>query len=162
MRYPQVVVCGFDDWLANQLRDAAAAHRWRLDETRRPAAALDLACAPRPTVLLVQADPAADRPDALQLVADVCARSPDVAVVVVSDAKLSEGEQAAWTATALDLGARYVLFPPLVRTILEDLTVGLMTAAVRRARGTAAAVSPPTALAESEFIDLAEEGHEDE
>ena len=34
-----------------------------------------------------------------------------------------------------DLGARYVLFPPLTKPVLEDLASGLMASAVRRVMG---------------------------
>ena len=158
MRFPQLVVCAFDDWTANQFRDLAAEHRWVLRDARRPDAALGLLAEPRPTVLVVQADPAADKFDPLALVADAHHRHPDAAVVVLSDAKLSEDARAAWTAAVLDLGARYVLFPPLTKPVLEDLVSGLMATAVRRAGRDAAPPAPPGPAA----IDLAEEGHEDE
>lgn len=157
MRFPQLVVCAFDDWSANQLRDLAAEHRWILRDARRPAGVLDWLAEPRPTVLIVQADPASDQPGPLALVADAHHKHPDAAIVVLSDAKLSEDARAAWTAAVLDLGARYVLFPPLTRPLLEDLVSGLMASAVRRA-GRAAEVVPP---AQAMPIDLADEGHED-
>lgn len=155
MQFPQVVVCAFDDWMANQLRELVAEHRWLLRETRLPSAALELVRDSRPTVLLVQADPTSDKLDPLQLVADTHRRFPDVACVVLSDAKLPEDERAAWTAGVLDLGARFVLFPPLMRPVLEDLLSGLMGAMVQRVMGDA-----PTKSAEG-AIDLAETGHED-
>jgi hypothetical protein len=154
MKYPQVVVCAFDDWLANQLRELVAEHRWLLRETRQPSAALDLVRQSRPTVLLVQADPDSEKLDPLRLVADAHRRFPDVACVVLSDAKMPEDERAAWTAGVLDLGARFVLFPPLMRPVLEDLLSGLMDAVARRVMGEA----PPKAEA---AIDLADTGHED-
>ena len=61
MQFPQVVVCAFDDWLANQLRELVAERRWLLRETRQPPAALELVRESRPTVLFVQADPASDK-----------------------------------------------------------------------------------------------------
>ena len=60
--------------------------------------------------------------------------------------------RAVWTATAFDLGARFVLFPPLTRPVLEELAGGLMSAVIRRAGGPAPA--PP---AEGDVIDLAED-----
>jgi hypothetical protein len=152
MRYPQVIVCGFDAWVANQLRELAAGHRWLLREVRQPGAALELTREPRPTVLVVQADPTADRPDPLRLVADAHRLSPDTATVVLSDVKLAEDDRAAWAAGVLDLGARYVLFPPLQRPVLEDLVGGLMAAALRRTGGPAAGGE----------IDLADKRYEDD
>jgi hypothetical protein len=152
MRFPQIVVCAFDAWAANQLRELAAAQRWLLREVRQPAAALELAREPRPTVLMVQADPTADRQDPLRLVADAHRLAPDAAAVVLSDVKLSDDDRASWTATVLDLGARYVLFPPLQRPVLEDLVGGLMAATLRRVVGPEAGGGT---------IDLADERYED-
>ncbi len=153
MRFPQIVVCAFDAWAANQFRELAAEHRWLLREVRQPAAALELTREPRPTVLVVQADPTADRPDALRLVVDAHRLAPDVAAVVLSDVKLADDDRAAWAAGALDLGARYVLFPPLQRSVLEDLVGGLMAATLRRVVG-------PDAPGGT--IDLADARYEDE
>lgn len=153
MRFPQIVVCAFDAWAANQLRELADGHRWLLREVRQPAAALELARQARPTVLVVQADPTADRPDPLRLVADARRLAPDAAAVVLSDVKLSDDDRASWTATVLDLGARYVLFPPLQRSVLEDLVGGLMAATLRRVVGPEAAGGT---------IDLADERYEDD
>ena len=158
MRYPQVVVCAFDDWVADQIRELAAEHRWLLRDFRQLDAALGLVGGGRPTVLLVQADPTSDRPDPLRLVATAHRRDPDTAIVVVSDAKLGEDDRAGWTAAVLDLGARYVLFPPLTRPVIEDVVSGLMTAVVRRVTGSEPV--PPTPGARP--IDLALEGHEDD
>jgi hypothetical protein len=133
MRYPQVIALGPDDWVANQLAELANDQRWLIRPARRPAAALELARDPRPTVLIAQADPTADDAGPLGLVADVHRLAPDVPAVVVSDVKLPEADRATWVAAALDLGARAVLFPPLTRPVLEDVVGGLMAAAIRRA-----------------------------
>ncbi|MGL6095853.1 MAG: hypothetical protein ACRC7O_08680 [Fimbriiglobus sp.] len=132
MRFPQLIVCGPDDWIATQLGAFVAEHGWRLRTARRPAAALELARESRPTVLLVQVDPQSDDIEPFRLVADLHRLRPDAASVIVSDAKLPDDERAAWAAAAFDLGARFVLFPPLTRPVLEDLVSGLMAAAVRR------------------------------
>ncbi len=166
MRFPQVVVCGFDEWAANQLRGLAGEHRWLLREVRQPTAALDLVRDDRPTVLVVQADPTADRADHLRLVADARRLAPDAAVVVMSDIKLGEDDRAAWAAGVLDLGARYVLFPPLSRPVLEDLVGGLMAAAVRRLTGPAAARGEAKQAGQAatgdRAIDLADLRYEDD
>lgn len=132
MKYPHLVICAFDDWVANQLKPLVAEQKWVLRECRQPAAALAAACESRPTVLLVQVDPNADALAPLSLVADAAGVAPDVAVAVVSDAKLNEADRAAWTAAVFDLGARFVLFPPLTRPVLEDLVSGLMASVCRR------------------------------
>jgi hypothetical protein len=155
MRYPQVVVLAFDEWLGKQLRELANDTRWLLHEVRQPAACLSLVRAPRPTVLLLQADPNDERATAFALLAEVHRECPDVAAVVVSDAKLKEEDRVAWTAAALDLGARSVLFPPVSRPILEDMISGLMAAVIHRTVADESAGKP------GEAIDLAEEGHAD-
>lgn len=128
MRYPQLIVCGPDEWIAGQLRELAGEHGWLLRPVRRPAAALDLTRDARPAVLFAQTDPTRSADGALRLVADVHRLAPDVPVVVVSDVKLPEAERAGWAASAMDLGARLVLFPPLTRAVLEDVAGGLMAA----------------------------------
>ncbi len=132
MRYPQVVVREGDGWLAKQLGPLAADHRWLVREPRTPADALALLRDGRPAVLLVQVDPAAADPAAFTLLADAHLAYPDVPAVAVSDVKLPDADRVAWTAALFDLGARYVLFPPLSRPVLEDVVSGLMAAAVRR------------------------------
>lgn len=135
MRHPQVVVRESDGWLAKQLRELARENRWLVQPVRSTAAALSLARGHGPTVLLVQFDPSVDEPEPLALIADVHRAAPDVPVVAVADAKLPDADRAAWSAALLDLGARFVLFPPLTRPVLEDLVSGLMTATVRRVIG---------------------------
>lgn len=154
MRCPQIIVFAFDDWLAKQLAEFAADHRWLLKEVRQAGACKALLRDPRPTVLLAQLDPhAADVAAPLTFLADVHRGHPHVATVVVSDVKLNEEERIGWTATAFDLGARFVLFPPLSRPVLEDLVGGLMGAQLDRTR---ADVEPPRPR--EAVIDLAEEG----
>jgi hypothetical protein len=155
MRHPQVVILAFDEWLEKQFRELAAESRWLVREVRQPGACRALVRDPRPTVLLLQADPLDERAAALALLADVHRERPDVAAVVVSDAKLNEDDRVAWTAAALDLGGRYVLFPPLSRPILEDVVSGLMAAVIRRT------IPDRDSGAPAEAIDLAEEGHAD-
>jgi hypothetical protein len=59
--------------------------------------------------------------------------------VLVSDVKMDGADQRAQlSALAFDLGARYVLFPPLQQPVIEDLVAGLMAATTRRVVGWAA------------------------
>ena len=153
MKTPQLVIHELDGWLAKQLRDLAADRKWLVREARQLGAVrghLD----GRPTVLFVLFDPHKSPPVALKLIADVHLAHPDVAVVAVSDAKLPEEDRATWSAAALDLGARFVLFPPLTRPVLVDLAGGLLGAVIRRAGG-----PPPPGMpqAEPDVIDLAED-----
>jgi hypothetical protein len=149
MKAPQLVVYDADGWIAKQLRELAMARQWLVREARQAGAAKGHLTDGRPTVLFAAVDPHKSPPEGLKLIADVHRAYPDVAVVAVSDAKLPEDDRAAWAATALDLGARCVLFPPLTRPVLEDLAAGLLTAVIHRTGGSA-----PTT--ETDVIDLAE------
>lgn len=154
MRRPQLVILDPDGPLAALLAEPAAVNRWLVRRPRAADAALGYARDARPTVVLVRVDPAADDAVAAGLIADVHWARPDVAVVAVSDAKLADADRAAWTAVLMDLGCRYVLFPPIAPPVLAELVTGLMTATVRRVTGKDP--EPP-----DDLIDLAEEGHED-
>jgi hypothetical protein len=148
-RRPQLVLDP-DGTVGRLLADLAAESRWLVRPARTPAAALDLARARRSTVAFIQFRPA--DPAVVALVADLHRRAPDVAAVAVSDEKLSEADRAAWTAALFDLGARYVLFPPLAKPALEDLASGLMAAATGDV--------PGAATPGDEVIDLADEDDE--
>ena len=168
MKHPRVIVLESDGWLAKQLRELADDGRWLVRPTRGVEAALATARERAPAVMLVQFEPGEEKTAPLALVADVHRFAPDVPVIAVADAKLPDAERAAWTAALFDLGARYVLFPPLTKPVLEDVVSGLMAAAVRRVIGDAPEAKPgapaPTpkpkprrAKAKDEVIDLADE-----
>jgi hypothetical protein len=140
VKYPLVVMCTPDGELPAMLRGFARDHRWVLDEVRRSDAVAARLAAPGPAVAFWQLDPTADPPPPLELVAAWRRDLPEAAVVV------------------LDLGARYVLFPPFTRLVLEDLAGGLMAAAVERLTGRPPDPTPP----DPEAIDLAETGHADD
>jgi hypothetical protein len=122
MRRPQLIV--LDPEIARHLADHAAEHRWVVRPAKTLNAARELARDRRPTVAFLTFSPA--DPAAVALTAELHRAAPDTAVVAVSDEKLSEPDRAAWTAMLMDLGARYVLFPPLTKAVLEDLAGGLM------------------------------------
>lgn len=166
MRAPQLVILETDGWVARLLADLAAESKWLVRGTRAGDAALALVRERRPSVLVVQVDPADEKATALPLIADVNRLCPDVPVVAVSDAKMNDADRVAWAAALFDLGARYALFPPLTRPVAEDVVSGLMAAAARRA-----GVAPPPASAPDapkprprrakpadDVIDLADEG----
>ncbi|VTU02012.1 unnamed protein product [Gemmataceae bacterium] len=157
MKSPRVIVLELDGWLARQLRELAAESRWLVRPTRSVDTALSLTRERSPAVLLVQFDPHNDAHPSLALIADAHRLAPDVPVVAVADSKLPDADRAAWTAALLDLGARYVLFPPLTKPVLEDVVSGLLTAAVRRVVGGDAAAALPAPRPSSGVIDLADE-----
>ena len=157
MRHPQLVIVESDEWIAKQLSPLAGESRWLVRQPRKSDDALSLARDGRPTVLFVQVEPGEEKTEAFALIADAHRLAPDAAVVALSDLKLPDADRVAWTAVLLDLGARYVLFPPLSRPVLEDVASGLMTAAVRRVVG---GEPPPAAPKPTDgTIDLADEEH---
>ena len=144
MRAPQIVVLGLDEWIAKQLRAHTTEHGWLLHDVRQVQAAKSLLIDLRPTILFVQVDPHAETSPGLALLAELHATRPEVVVLIVSDGKLPDDERGRWTAAVFDLGAAFVLFPPLTGPVLEDLAGGLMSALAPK----------PVA----DVIDLAEEG----
>ena len=149
MRHPQLIVAG-DETLTNPLQAYVEEHKWRLihvadAEKVRPV----VGC---PTLLLLQVDVDDAKLKMLNAMIEVHQQHPDVAIVVVLSAKVGSDERAAWLASLLDLGARYVLVPPHPRSVLEDLLGGLMAATIARVTGTAL-VEPVVDLADEEPID---------
>jgi hypothetical protein len=142
---PQLVA--LDPEVAGRLSAVAADNGWLVRHAKSLTAARELARDRRATVAFLTFSPAA--PAVVALVAELHRAAPDVAVVAVSDEKLSEPDRAAWTAVLMELGARYVLFPPLRQPVLEDLASGLMP-------GTPLG---PAAVGD-EVIDLADEDDE--
>lgn len=163
MRAPQLIVLEYDGWLARNLSDLAAEGAWLVRDVRETAAALTLARDRGPGVLIVQVEPADDKPEPLALIATVRRERPDVPVVAVSDVKLNDADRVAWTAALFDLGARYVLFPPLTKPVLEDVVSGLMAGAVGRQIGGPPGAKPtapkprPRPKSDDDVIDLADE-----
>jgi DNA-binding response OmpR family regulator len=165
MRAPQVIVLEPDGWIARHLSDIATESAWLVRGIRGIDSALPLARERGPSVLIVQVELAEDKSASLRLIADIRRACPDVPVVAVSDAKMSDVDRVAWTAALFDLGARYVLFPPLTQPVLEDVVSGLMAAAMNRVIGDSADTSTarkvvkpkPRRSKEEEVIDLADE-----
>ena len=136
MRYPQIVVYESDGLLAGSVRKLAADHHWLVRESRQPAACLNLLADSRPALLLLKLE--RDLQEGLTLLSRVAERAPDCPVVLISDVKMEGAEQRAQlSALAFDLGARYVLFPPLQQPVIDDLVTGLMEATIKRVVGTA-------------------------
>jgi hypothetical protein len=157
MKLPQIIVLELDGWLAKQLRELAGESRWLIQQTRMVDTALSLVRDRRPVVLIVQIEPGEDKPEPLKMIAETHRLAQDVPIVAISDVKLPDAERAAWTAALLDLGARYVLFPPLMKPVLEDIISGLMTGAIRTSVGD----NSPLPKREEAIIDLANEGAEE-
>jgi DNA-binding response OmpR family regulator len=136
MKHPQVVVYESDGWLADQVRRLAGENGWLVRESRRADACLALLADARPAVLLLRLE--RELLDGMTLLSQVSEKAPDCPVVLVSDVKMEGAEQRAQlSALAFDLGARYILFPPLQQPVIEDLVSGLLGATIRRVVGAA-------------------------
>jgi chemotaxis response regulator CheB len=137
MRHPQVVVYESDGWLAGQVRRLAAENSWIVRESRSADACRQLLADSGPCVVLLRLE--RDLMDGLSLLENLVEHFPDRPVILVSDVKMDGADQRSQlSALALDLGASFVLFPPLQTPVIEDLVSGLLAAAVRRAVGAAA------------------------
>jgi len=131
MRLPQIVIYESDGWLAAQTVDVARDNGWLVRESRHADACLTFLREARPSILLLRLE---SKPvDDLTLLTTLHAKTPDCPVAVFSNAKLDGASQRAHLAgLAYDLGARFVMFPPLTRTVIEDVVSGLMAAAIKR------------------------------
>jgi hypothetical protein len=119
MRRAQVVVCETDGRLGALLRETAAARGWWLREVRHAARILGLVRQGLAGVVVLKAG--RDLEQEFAVLERIHRQFPDTAAVVVGDA-----DQPALAGLAWDLGARFVLFPPLVREQLPEVVSGLM------------------------------------
>lgn len=159
MRFPHLIILDPDGEIQRLAADLAAEHRWLVRTPRTSDSALSFAREGRPGVLFVRVEPGDEKTAAVALIADAHRLCADVPVVAASGAKLPDADRLAWSAVLMDLGARYVLFPPISRPVLEDVTSGLMAASVRRVTGADAPPPQPPAPrpAAEPVIDLADE-----
>lgn len=119
MRHPRVVVYETDGRLAATLREVCQARGWALREPRRLRTCLGLFQAGGPAVLVLKLG--TDLVREFTLLDRLRWLSPTALAVVVSDT-----DQPAVTALAWDLGAHFVLAPPLPRHLLPDVVERLM------------------------------------
>lgn len=109
------------------LRSRALAHGWWLREVQDLDACLEILHGAEPAVLVLEVGPSDSErhPKRLErefdLIARVTTSCPGAAVVVVAGV-----ENVALSNLAWDLGAAYVLFPPMPLELLPDVVVGLM------------------------------------
>lgn len=131
MRYPQVVVYETRGELASEVADLAREHSWVVRESRQPEACLNLLRSDCPSVLLLKLE--RRLVDELALLTRIQQSAPESIVIAVSDVKMENAAQRSNLAGLVyDLGASYVLFPPLMRSTIEDLVLGLMQSAIAR------------------------------
>jgi DNA-binding response OmpR family regulator len=119
-----VLVYESDGRLAGLLRAAVEARGWSLHELRHLEACQNLLRRGGTGVLVLKVGPDAERE--LTALARLRGLYPGAKLVAVGDA-----EDPRLSALAWELGADYVLFPPLTRDLLPDVVAALMTAAHR-------------------------------
>ena len=146
MRYPQLLVYETDGRLAELLRPLTEERGWSLREPRRAESCLRLLRRGSPSVLILQLSMAwmselanLKKEEAERKQRDLVTRLsflersawlyPDTAAVVVGDAEDPRLAGLAW-----DLGAAFVLFPPLPMERLPEVVAGLMGPAAGRPR----------------------------
>jgi hypothetical protein len=143
VRHPQVLVYEHDGILAALLRPMWEERRWAVREPRQADACLRLLHEGGPSVLVLKVG--RNLSAELGLLQRAHLALPDVPVVVVGpdaaglmlDADAEGNAEVNWevwtdpvlAGLAWDLGASFVLFPPLPRDLLCDVVVGLMEAA---------------------------------
>jgi len=143
MKHPQVVVYEGDGRLAQLLRQPLRACRWVLREPRQREVCLRLLRGGGPTVFVLklgvnleQELPLLDRAQAL---------AHGARTVVVGDLQNEPLANLAW-----DLGASFVLFPPMPHDWLPDLVSRLMQSIVAGTHREARVTLPPRSLAPTE------------
>jgi DNA-binding NtrC family response regulator len=121
MRHPQLLVYEGDGRLAELFRPLAQAkeHRWALREPRQLDECLEMLRGGGRGVLLIKVG--RDLQRELTLLEQVGWLFPETATVVVGDS-----DHAALAGLAWDLGAYYVLVPPLSRERLFEIVLGAM------------------------------------
>ena len=133
MRSPRLIVRETDGMLAGMLADAVRKHSWLLREIREPEACLNLLRRVGPSVLFVRLD--RKLLDELTFLGQAARTAPDCPIVLIFDVKMDS----TWQRTQLaglfrDLGASAVLFPPVVKNLIEEVAETLLPAVVRRFR----------------------------
>lgn len=156
MQFPHLIILESAGDVGRLTADLAGENRWLVRTPRSSDNALSFARERRPGVLLVEVEPSDEKPAAFDLIADAHRLCPDIPVVAVSGEKLPDADRVAWSALLMDLGARYVLFPPVSRPVLEDVVSGLMASSVRRVVGGDLPLPAPRP-APDPVIDLADE-----
>lgn len=127
MRYPQILILDTGEAIETELRELAARQRWMLRSVQQTRALRSALQEMRPSVVCLNVDPSDEQVALLTVLSECQFDFPQVPFLVISSKKLPEPQRSHWAAAALDLGARFVLFPPLIRSVLEDLVRGMMT-----------------------------------
>ncbi len=125
MRQAQVLVYESDGRLADLLREPSQTHGFRLRTLRHPKACLSALCRGGSGVFILRLGRDLERE--FTLLEQITRLFPDSATIVVGDGQIGHLAGYAW-----DLGARFVLIPPMPVDWLRELVPGLL----RRERAT--------------------------
>ena len=131
MKYPQLIVYETDGALANLLKKLAIDQGWLLRETRSEKTLLEQLADPRVSIVFLKLE--RDLAAGLDLLAKISTEFPDCPCVVVTDVKIESKQREKFSTMVYDLGAKYLIFPPLTQPIAEDLANGFMLSAMRTA-----------------------------
>lgn len=123
MRHPQVVVYESDGRLAQLLREPVRACRWTLREPRQRDVCLRLLRESGPTVFVLKLGMKLEHE--LALLEHAHGQVRQTPSIVVGDLQNIPLANLAW-----DLGASYVLFPPLPHDWLPQIVLQLMQSAI--------------------------------
>jgi hypothetical protein len=124
MRAPQIIVYESERWIAELLSGTAEVWQWPLRELRDESAIVRALRQGGPSVLIVGVGDDVERD--LSLLGRLTWLCPDARAVAVSGVTSADLTGLAW-----DLGATYVLAPPLPRDALLSVVLGLMETARR-------------------------------
>lgn len=123
MRHPQVVVYETDGRLGQLLRERVRSLRWALREPRQRETCLAHLRDGHPTVFVLKVGSRLEAE--LSLLERVLALLPDARSIVVGDLHNPTLADLAW-----DMGASFVLFPPMPHDWLPEIVVRLMEAVI--------------------------------
>jgi DNA-binding NtrC family response regulator len=144
MRHPKIVVFETDGLVARQLADLIDSRRWLLREVRQVEACLKCVTRSDPVVFVLKIGRNLQRE--LSLLRDAHLQSPDTSIIVISD-----NDDPLLEALCYDLGATFVLQPPLPRQRLAELVERVMRRCIER-------VSAQPVLAAESKEDIEDEG----
>ncbi len=120
MQQPQVLVYGIEGRLAEQLHELGEQRRLWIREVKHLKACRSLLRTARPAVLVIRLG--RDVEKELALLSHVHDLFPETATVVLGDA-----DNAALAGLAWDLGASYVLLPPMPAEALPGIIVTILS-----------------------------------
>ena len=119
MQQSQIVTYGIDGALADRLRELALARRVWLRETSQFAACRSLVQSAAPTIFVLVLGRDLERE--LAFLEQVHAALPGTATIVIGEA-----DNPALAGLAWDLGATFVLFPPMPVEMISEVIVRLL------------------------------------